>query len=162
MLDTFHPNRCLVPQSSGGLTPRALRRYLGSSGAVTSSPRVACLYVFPLTTILLAKAQFAESPEDGTQRAGAAFVFGGAKRSESYPPQSTLEFSKARISVKNHRLRGENWVVLVFPRYGVLLRVRQDRGHHRVRWCKEICPTRSECVAGIVNCCLRLVIRGLP
>jgi hypothetical protein len=108
MLDIFLPSRESATPNCGAASPAPCGGIWEVQEPLTSSPRVACLYVFPLTTILLAKAQFAESPEDGTQRAGAAFVFIGAKRSESYPPQTTLEFSKARISVKNHRLRGEN------------------------------------------------------
>ena len=96
------------PKLRGGFT-RALRRYLGSSGAVDLQPPCCLSVCFSSYYYLVGEGSICRIARrwDPTRRV--AFVFIGAKRSESYsPPQTTLEFSKARISVKNHRLRGEN------------------------------------------------------
>ena len=161
MLDIFLPSRESATPNCGAASPAPCGGIWEVQEPLTSSPRVACLYVFPLTTILLAKAQFAESPEDGTQRAGWHLFLLERSEVRVIPPPDDIGVLKSKNLRQKSSTEGGKLIV-VFPRYGVLLRVRQDRGHHRLGWCKEICPTRSECVAGIVNCCLRLVIRGLP
>jgi 2-alkyl-3-oxoalkanoate reductase len=79
MLDTFHPNRCLVPQSSGGLTPRALRRYLGSSGAVDLQPPCCLSVCFSSYYYLVGEGSICRIARrwDPTRRGGKLFLIDG-------------------------------------------------------------------------------------